>query len=247
MKKLGLTGMLLVLATGATAADLPGRRAAPSPIFTPAPVFSWTGLYAGVQVGYAGSRFNQTEYNAGFPTGFQASWRGSGIVGGGHLGYNWQMSSVVLGLEGDIEGSSVRGTVLSPSAAAGGFDSSAIRSGIRGSLRGRIGFAIDRFMVYATGGLAVANFRNSVGSPFVTETVNTTRPGYTVGGGVAYAFGQWSLRAEYRYSDFGNLNQTSVVAFPGFNYRTRVNDHSGRIGLSYHFSSPQPGAVVARY
>ena len=93
-----------LIATPAFAADLPARSAAPvSPIFTPAPVYSWGGFYAGLDLGYAWQSANSTH-------GFVSSnVTPNGVIGGGYLGYNYQVApSFILGVEGDIEGGAVK-------------------------------------------------------------------------------------------------------------------------------------------
>src|SRR4029453_1285096 len=94
-----------------------------------------------------------------------------------------------------------------------------LRSDIQGSIRLRLGIAFDRVLLYATGGAAFAGIENvyTIGLPvFLTESVSRTRSGWTVGGGLEYAVANnWSVRAEYRYSDFGRF-----VDYP---FAVRVN------------------------
>ncbi|SEG72394.1 outer membrane immunogenic protein, partial [Methylobacterium sp. 190mf] len=102
------------LTAAASAADLP-RRAAPPPVFTPVPVFTWTGAYFGINAGYA---FDASDRNTGntfavpFPyaaPGTVASFRNrsqDGFSGGGQIGYNWQItpgSGLVIGVEADAQ------------------------------------------------------------------------------------------------------------------------------------------------
>ncbi|KTS03590.1 porin, partial [Methylobacterium radiotolerans] len=104
----------VAFAGSAFAADLP-RRAAPPPVFTPVPVFTWTGAYFGINAGYA---FDASDRNTGntfavpFPyaaPGTVASFRNrsqDGFSGGGQIGYNWQLtpgSGVVIGFEADAQ------------------------------------------------------------------------------------------------------------------------------------------------
>ena len=90
----------------AFAADL-GRGPPPAPMPPPPPVFTWTGFYVGAEVGGAWAQDNDTEYHGPSPysaTGLTANSSPSGVIGGGLVGYNWQMGSLVFGLEGDLEG-----------------------------------------------------------------------------------------------------------------------------------------------
>ena len=264
---------LALLSTTAMAADLPSRRAppvyAPPP---PIPVFSWTGLYIGGQVGYQFGRSNALAYD-NFGTGLAANGASpNGVVGGGHVGYLFSTQSIpvlsnitgafsslpligglggaggVFGIEGDVDGSNYRSAY-----ALGGFGNST-REPIQGSIRGRLGIAVDRALFYATGGVAFGQFRENYGITFngntntgVIDSIQSTRVGYTVGGGIEYALTtNFSLRAEYRYTDYGrftNLNN------PGFGFNTQHHEYQNRaqVGFSYKFESPAVVPVVARY
>lgn len=210
-----------LLSSTAMAADLPSRRVAPAPVIAAAPVFTWTGFYVGAQIGYAWDKVSDRAWGG---WGWGNSWNRSGVVGGAHVGYLFQPGPMVLGLEADLEGSSVAG------------------SGIRGSVRGRAGVAFDRALIYATGGLAWGNFQyaNWAWGPWAT-TYNKTQMGWTVGGGVEYALtNNWSARLEYRYTDWGRFSNVGWFDY----HRT---EHSVRLGASYRFNFGAPAAVVARY
>ena len=243
---------LLCAGSFAQAADLPSRKAPPQSYLSPAPVYTWTGLYVGSQAGYVGQRYSQREFdltNAGLPTSNNTSWTGGGVAVGVHAGYNAQMSQLVFGVEGDLEGSTTRGSqgYLDPTVA--GFTQSwSIRNYWRGAVRGRVGYAMDRFMPYIAGGLAFGGFKSNLSNwGSASENASTTRVGWTIGAGMEYAFDPaLSARLEYRYTDFGQFSQTSTLAFPGNRYQNRVSDHSVRVGLSYHFN-PAPAAIVAKY
>ena len=225
-----LSSAALIAFSGmAIAADLPSSSAPVAP--PPIPAFSWTGIYVGGQIGYG---FGQDEFNA---AGFSAAGNTSGVVGGAHIGYNFAPSvgSLVLGIEGDVNGSTESGssTVL-------GFTGTA-KSPVDGSIRGRAGVAFDRTLLYATGGAAFASFNYSNNFGF---SATNTRVGYTVGGGIEYAVtNEWSIRGEYRYSDFGRFTDTPV---PAFTISHRETENLALAGFSYKFTTP--GApVIARY
>jgi outer membrane immunogenic protein len=157
-KSLLATAALVSLSGSALAADLPNAKGPPGP--PPVPVFTWTGFYIGGRAGYQwgqsvqnlvaepGSVFVSTEPNTDT----------EGIVGGAHIGYNWQVSQIVLGIEGDVEGTGYSGSELSNS----GAFSNSTNIAIEGSARARVGFAWDQFLFYGTGGAAFASIRNSV-------------------------------------------------------------------------------------
>ncbi len=206
MKKILLSSVaLLGLATGAVAADLPSRRA-PAPIIAAAPIFTWTGFYVGVNAGYGWSDddFDSVDLADNDDDG--------GFVGGAQVGYNYQIGSFVVGLEGDIqyadfgrEGAFVVDDVT--------YDID--RSDWFGTVRARAGVAFDRALIYATGGFAFADDSN----------------GWTVGGGVEYAFtNNLSAKIEGLYVNLDNDDD-----FPGFDGETDFG--VVRAGLNFRFGT----------
>jgi len=168
MKKILLSSVaLLGLATGALAADLPSRRA-PAPIIAAVPVFTWTGFYVGVNAGY-GWNANDSITVGGLT--FDLDDEG-GFVGGAQAGYNYQIGSFVVGLEGDIQYADFGGDDRFDFDGDGILDDDFNTSDWFGTVRARAGVAFDRALIYATGGFAFAD--------------NAT--GWTVGGGLEYAF-----------------------------------------------------------
>ena len=131
----------------------------------------------------------------------------SGVVGGVHIGYNYQVSQFVFGLEGDVNGSSERDSNFSA-----GLNYS-LRENIDASIRGRVGYAFDRVLIYATGGGAYGSFHTSYNAGGPSDTFNSGRVGWTVGGGLEYAIdNNWSVRAEYRYTDYGSVTDSPVFS-----------------------------------
>ncbi|MEI2736718.1 MAG: outer membrane protein [Rhodoblastus sp.] len=224
LKTLAAALLVGVSSTAALAADLPSRNRAPAPIIAQAPIFTWTGLYAGLQAGYAWDNVSVDNAFAAVPVNVSRK----GFVGGGHIGYLYQTGPAVFGLEGDIEGTTIKG------------------SGLRASLRGRLGLAADRALFYVTGGGALANQNYALWSPFApafTNSASATKLGWTAGAGVEYAFApNWSARVEYRYSDFGKLNVANFVTPANVSRR----ENAVRLGVSYHFGG-YGAPVVAKY
>lgn len=233
------------LAGSAFAADLPSRKVAPAPVYAPVPIFTWTGFYVGLQAGAVWDKVSYTGdngylYSLLFPVATTTVWTGynnggstkTGFVGGGHVGYNWQVGSFVFGAEGDVEGASVW------------------NGGLRSSIRGRLGFALDRALIYATGGLAIASRAGTIatgtwGYNWGGNT-SSTRVGWTVGGGVEYAFTpNWSAGLEYRYSDFGTNNNNGGWLNVGS--RIRLTENAVRARVSYHFNTGYSAPVLAKY
>ena len=268
---------LAALAGHALAADLPARAAAPAPYYAPAPVFSWTGFYIGVN---AGGAFNSSSSGAAFSgvvagapvatAGFAVAptatdpgagvlgagafpivgapnannRSNSGFTGGGQIGYNLQFGQFVLGLEADIQGISrssrnnsgfsTAGDVVAPVAATAsyhvyGAGDSNTRSNYFDTVRGRIGYAFDRVLVFATGGLAYTGDSKSntagAGGYFDYYAPGAVNPdvftngtngfnnnnnqniGYAVGGGFEYAFtNNLTAKLEYLYANLGGHN-----------------------------------------
>jgi outer membrane immunogenic protein len=183
----GAAAMALVVGGSvvARAADLPMAPAVPMIAAAPA-VYDWTGFYAGLNLGFGWGEFSK---NAGNQKGFKDRSI-DGIVGGAQIGGNWQFESFVLGVETDIQGT--------------GFGDSKgkwkTEGGIFGTVRGRAGFAFDRFLVYGTGGFAYSDVNikaNKKGN-------DNWRTGWTAGGGVEAAVtDNISVKVEYLFADLG--------------------------------------------
>ena len=264
----------IVLTGSAFAADLPSR--APPPVYLPPPpIFTWTGIYVGGQIGYAWTSGNNqfTGFDPFFDGGtFLSSSIGgtpSGVIGGGHVGYQLQLpqwswfssSGIVIGLEGSVDGTS-----LSNTAAAffpdGTIVTAQSRADIQGSIRGRLGIAWDRALIYGTGGVAFGGFNTNVsiantgflngGVPFFANgSVSSTRVGWTVGGGIDYAVtNNWSIFAEYRYTNWGSIRENNFGLLTGgefFNGNRHINQNQVQVGFSYKFDLGGPVPVVAKY
>ena len=267
IRKVLLSTVAVVAISGtAFAADLPSRRAPPVFIPPPIPVFSWTGFYIGGQVGYDFGRDQATEVGV---TGSNQSFnvgQYDGLLGGAHVGYNFSTQSFpllggfggsggVIGVEGDVNGGDVRSrtTFTGVGRAPGLIESD--HDNIEGSLRGRVGIAVDRALFYATGGAAFGEIEDSYmrtgpGNTSAFQALTKTHVGYTVGGGMEYALTtNWSLRAEYRYTDYGRYVDVNDGALGvGFNTTHKLNFNLAQIGFSYKFDTPAILApVVARY
>ncbi|MGH6853736.1 MAG: outer membrane protein, partial [Methylocella sp.] len=172
----------------------------------------------------------------------------SGVIGGAHVGYNLQYHQWVAGLEGTVDGSSLTGTRTS----ATGVTMST-RTETQGSIRARIGVAFDRVLIYGTGGAAFAGFDDnySIGAPFfLSEQDSKTRTGWTVGGGLEYAVtNNWSIGAEYRYSDFGRSPDYpfAPLTLGTVSFTHHLTESQVQARFSYKFSSWAPPPIVAKY
>jgi outer membrane immunogenic protein len=284
IKKLILASVATALLAGsATAADLP-RRQAPPPVFVPVPVFTWTGAYFGINAGYVfdgDTRFDRTtgdlaNNNAALVAGLRptsARVRNDGFTGGGQIGYNYQFtpgSGIVIGIEADaaytdlnrvntLSNTTNFGPLVTPGNTAitrinqyqGGLD-------FLGTVRGRLGYAFDRFMIYGTGGFAYGGVNNQVTfaipggtTPFFEGRQNDIQTGYAYGGGIEYALATDSflnffkssavtMKVEYLYYELGG----DRFAIPGVNggpgnYSARAKNEGDlvRVGLNYKFGT----------
>jgi outer membrane immunogenic protein len=223
-----------LVAGSAVAADLPNRSAAPA--FTaPAPravTFDWSGFYAGLNAGYA---WNTSRWSAVAPTVFTTfNTDGDGFVGGGFAGFNWQMNQFVLGLEGQLKYSGMRG-----SAVCAGIAGTVCRTSQDwiGDIDVRAGFAADRALIFATGGVAFTNYKFTNPTPAPTTTWGAgSRTGWTVGIGLDYAItNNWIAGLEYKYYDFGSATSNSTPAGTNVRFKETESTVMGRV--SYKFST----------
>jgi outer membrane immunogenic protein len=228
---LGLAGAALLFAAPAVAADL----AVKAPVYTKAPVvmpFSWTGFYIGGQGGFAWGQSEQFNSVNGGSTGLFDT---RGGFGGGTVGYNWQITNWVLGLEGDISGSDIKGSTGSRptwSCNEGVSDSCVSEVKWFGTARARVGYAYDTWLFYGTGGAAfgrVHTFIENSGFDFTND-----RTGWTAGAGIEHAFTpHWSAKLEYLHVNLGNDILFSVR--PVGVDLTRATFDLIRGGINYRF------------
>jgi len=186
---------------------------------------------------------------------------------GGYLGYNWQFAPQwVVGVEGDgawsnktattagIPGCSILCTAGFPGPVA---DLSSVKMGWDASVRARLGYLVlPNLLVYGTGGVAWQQFETSAtcqhsvpdplcivlpGNPFATATIKNTRTGWTAGGGIeASIYGNWLLRGEYRFSDFGTSDNSFNLGLPGgiqtvVNSQFKATTQIATVGIAYKF------------
>ena len=253
------------LSAPAVAADIPARvtKARPLPV---SPAYDWSGFYLGVHAGYTFgedddiSTTGQAAANvanvAGGARPALVRLEREGFIGGGQMGYNWQLTpNWVVGLEADISYVDIRRdvTVVTTPLAGVGTLNNTFRTRMEyfGTVRGRVGYAADRTLLYVTGGLAYGEVDNSVaffgtaGQLQFTGSNNSTEAGYTVGAGIEHAFASnWTVKAEYLFYDLGDRT-VNVAVIPGsggggtgYNSRFENEGHIVRLGLNYKFGGP---------
>jgi outer membrane immunogenic protein len=221
MKRAFLALIGLTALTGmAAAADLPPRPA-PAPYYKApvvAPVYNWTGFYIGINGGGGFGRSNW-DSTGGFNT--------SGGLVGGTIGYNYQAGQAVFGLEGDIDWANINGTTnnVCPLGCKTSDD-------WLSTVRGRLGYAADRFMPFITGGAAFGDIKATTpGFP----GGSATNAGWTVGAGLEFAVAQnWTIKAEYLYVDLGKFN-CGISCGAAVTDNVSFTTNLVRAGVNYHF------------
>jgi outer membrane immunogenic protein len=274
---LAATTALAALTSTVLAADLPSRRA-PAP-YVAVPVFTWTGFYIGANAGYITSDSNDiiTRGNNGPAAGPSTIFNvasgarpgatrleADGFTGGGQIGYNQQIGNFVFGLEADAAYTDHRKAVA-VIGATGAQSTFRTDMDYLGTVRGRVGIAFDRILVFGTGGFAYGDVENSAaffatpaaGGTNVTQFAgrrSDTQTGYVVGGGIEYAlptsfslFGSNAVtfKAEGLYYDLGSTNVVvadtglAPAATRGQSYTSRFDNNGviARAGLNFKFGT----------
>lgn len=212
-------GLLLTTGiAGASAADLNHYTPAPAvPASVVAYAFNWTGAYIGANVGVNWA-------NTGTPFGNGGS---AGFAGGLQAGYLWQNGNIVYGLEADIDGDTNNKTF---GYVAGDTFSQRERQDLQFGVRGRLGYAFDRFLPFASVGVTFANFNTRVNDITTGTSFSSSRlrAGYQLGAGLEYAItNNWTARTEYLYSDYGRYTVAGQ--------RHYSNDNALRFSINYKF------------
>jgi outer membrane immunogenic protein len=212
-----------------------------------APVFTWSGFYVGAQVGYAWSEIDTRVSFADLSSA--GEFEADGLVGGVHAGFTYQLGSVVAGVEGDIEAAGLKGEHrFADLFDAGIVDTLDVETqiNVQGSIRARLGFALERALIYATGGVAFANVENTYTATFNPavpvapdrESFESTEWGWTLGAGLEYAVtDNLTGRVEYRYTKFDTIRNAPSDDNPGPSFDNDVEQHTLRAGVSYRFGS----------
>jgi outer membrane immunogenic protein len=239
MKRILLAGVI-ALAAGAQAlaADLPPPMApaprAPAAYIPAPPPFTWGGFYVGINGGYG---FGQSSWTGpGLATGTTGNFNVNGGMAGGTLGWNYQIGQLVLGIEGDYDWQNIRGTMVGGgctniAALVGSCDTA---SSWIGTVRGRIGYAFDRIMVYGTAGGAVTDVKASAGA---LNWSSSTEWGWTAGAGIEGAItDNVTAKVEYLYDGFQNATCAAGSCSVGAGTPTiKLNESMVRVGLNYKF------------
>jgi outer membrane immunogenic protein len=254
-------------AASAAAADLSSRAWTKAPAAQDAS-YNWGGWYVG---GNAGGAWGRSDTSSAFVNGTapianqQAVASASprlepdGFTGGGQVGYNHQVDRWLFGVEADANYFGLKQTRTAAAVLPIGISAFSTTNSVTTdwlvTLRPRVGYAVDRTLFYATGGLALTEMKSSSG--FVDSTgqneaarQSKVTAGWTAGAGIEHAFSNnWSAKVEYLYTDFGKQSfsgpifagQTPTAGMIAHDVDLKTSTVRG--GLNYHFG----GAPVARY
>lgn len=212
LRIVSLAAAAAVFAAPAFAADLPAYEPAPA-YAAPAPASTWTGGYVGAQAGYG---WGKAHNKNGF-----ANTKPDGAVVGGYAGYDHQFdgSPVVVGIDTDLNYNTAKDR------------KSGVRNDLQwsGATRGKIGYAMDRVMVYGAGGVAYGGVKARAGGGGSTQTA----VGWTAGGGVeAMVADNVTARAEYRYNDYGS----EKISTGAGSTKTSLTENRVTAGVAYKFN-----------
>ena len=257
MKKflLGTVGLVaLGMAAPASAADLAARPYTKAPPMIAA-VYDWSGFYIGINGGWGSSRkcWDLTDFVIGgpvVPNLAEGCHDATGGTVGGQIGYRWQSSAFVFGLEAQGNWADFKGSNLS--AQLIGRNESKVDA--FGLFTGQIGYAWNNALLYVKGGAAVTNDKYTgftVPGDVAFDTASETRWGGTVGVGLEYGFApNWSVGVEYNHLFMGRrdvtFTSTGVIAPAGAFIRTdRIGQDVDTVTarVNYRWGGP----VVAKY
>ena len=272
----------VALAQIASAADLPRKEPGPPP----PPVVSWTGFYVGLNAGVTLGNFNGNNTDivstgvfnpccnfnpaimnqgaAGATANLSNSGRDNvGFIGGGQIGYNWQVTNWVWGIEADIQGIGNNNNGNNSTATTSVLANNLVPINTQlnasnrvewlGTVRARLGWlAAPTFLLYGTGGLAYGGVKSSVniaqshevfggdttfGS--LASSFSETRTGWTAGAGFEYLFfPRWSAKFEYLYYDLGNVSWNAGTLNAAF------SDGFVRYGISPQVDTSFKGSII---
>lgn len=217
-------------AVPAMAADLP-LKAPPAP--APVPLFSWSGFYIGANIGGAWSNSTVTDV----ATGATFNTDNNGFIGGGQVGFNYQINNFVFGVEGDIDATSLSKTGPGVVTAIGTLQASASTDWVA-TLAGRIGFAFDRWLIYAKGGGAWVQNSATLTNLATGASVSgsNTNSGWMAGVGAEWAFaGPWSAKLEYNHIELDNWSTGAGAIIAGDQFNVSRNIDMVKFGINYRF------------
>jgi outer membrane immunogenic protein len=229
----------LTIGGSAFAADLPPR---PAPMYAPPPI--WTGFYVGLNAG-GGIGTASSDFSAAGTTFASVDNSLTGAVAGGQAGYNWQSGPLVYGVETDIQWSNAKGTLSAP--CVPGLCGLALTATYTqevswfGTVRGRLGYAQDGWLLYGTAGYAygqlTTNANASAGAASASFSATDFVDGWTAGGGIEVLLApRWTVKGEYLYTDLGRANHNfAITGIPTVTDSEHVRLNVVRAGVNFKF------------
>jgi outer membrane immunogenic protein len=224
-KVLGLVGATLLFVGPAFAADLPVKAPRAAPLFVP--VYNWTGFYIGGNVGGAWETATLTDNFFGVGI----SNTRSGFIGGGQIGYNWQVSpQFVLGVEWMFDGTAIK------SSSTFDFLSASEKVDWITTVAARFGYAVNNWLLYGKAGggwvhdtATVTDLTNGF-----SVSASDTKGGWLVGAGIEYGFTpNWTMKVEYDHLGLENVTSTGLVV--GDTVTLKRHFDMVTVGLNYKF------------
>ncbi len=251
MKTAAIAISILISSSAAFAADLATKPIEPT---APLSAFSWTGFYVGAQAGYTWttSKLNLIQPGHNVSPWATADLDTKGALLGAYGGYNYQFgNNIVLGFDADADWTDAKtnspGLLVHNVPGGSYFPTDHLATDLKwtGAARIRVGYALGRFLPYVAGGVAIAKLDNLANLTYFSQQTNRNYIGWTVGAGLEYMLTEHlTVRAEYRYSDYGNYAPSHLttgvpkVAPPWathqkLKYDLKTNDI--RVGIAYKF------------
>jgi outer membrane immunogenic protein len=236
---------VLVLCVAFLSAIGPQRSIA-GPYTTPEvlPIHTWGGFYLGANLGGAWGSTTAYDVNGFNQAGDYWSASPSGFTGGLQLGYNWQIGPVLYGLEGDLGELGLAGSATQSYIPFIYNTSTSTDMDFYLTLRGRLGILFNQWLIYGTFGYIGADTTVSVVNactfPPCSVSINAQnesfRNGWTVGGGFETVLaGQWTMKLEYLYFDFGSVNVSGVANNTTYTWNLDTDGSLVRVGINYQF------------
>jgi len=250
MKKvlLAAAGLVALSVAPALAADLPARTYTKAPAVV-APIYNWGGFYIGVNGGGGSSHKCWDLIAVGgvgtIPTTAEGCHDATGGLVGGQVGYRWQASNWVFGLEAQGDWANLKGSNASSPAAFAPIVNQTRIDAI-GLFTGQVGYAWNNVLAYVKGGAAVTSDKyNGFLAGVTFDSASETRWGGVAGVGIEVGFAPgWSVAVEYDHLFMGDRN-VSFNSFGVFDRTDRIRQDvdMGTVRVNYTFGGP----VVARY
>jgi outer membrane immunogenic protein len=246
---LGAGVLAVLMGSTALAADLPAPMSMPEMPAPASTAYDWTGFYLGLHGGYAWGESDVELSEDALGELGETSIDLDGWFAGVQGGYNYQMGHFVVGIEADASWSDINGSSSEDGDIGGPVTyNSDLSLDWLATVRLRGGFALDRALIYGTGGFAFAqmNYEYDITDAgdveLISGDIDENLTGWTVGGGVEYAATEnFTVKLEYLYTDLGDFDDsTTIVADPNipdgtYSIDGDVTFHTVKLGANYKF------------